>query len=126
MRLTLPYPVSANRYWRSFVPRGQRRAIVTVSEEAKTYKEQVGWLAREAGYRSPIAGPVEMRVRLVPKGKVCMDLDNCLKVTLDALKGIVFGDDAQVFRIVAERGDPDEFGARLEVEVYVLTLPGAA
>ena len=47
--LTLPYPVSANVYWRSFVPRGHSRAIVTLSDEAKAYKAAVGKLVREAG-----------------------------------------------------------------------------
>jgi len=123
VKLMLPYPVSANRYWRSFVPRGQKKAVVCLSKEAKSYKAEVGWIAKAAGAKKPIEGPVEMRVRLVPKNRVCMDLDNCLKVTLDSLKGIVFGDDAQVFKITAERGDPDEQGARLEVEVLILTLP---
>lgn len=64
-------------------------------------------------------------MRLVPANRVCMDLDNCLKVTLDALKGIVFEDDSQVYRILAERGDPDPTGSRLEVEVMPLVMPTA-
>jgi len=38
MMLSLPYPVSANRYWRSF--RAGSRAVVTVSAEAKVYKRE--------------------------------------------------------------------------------------
>lgn len=118
MKLTLPYPVSANRYWRSFVPRGHTRAIVVVSDEAKAYKSEVGWIAKGAGLRKPFSGLVEMRIRLVPKNRICIDLDNALKVTLDALKGIGYGDDAQVYRIVADRAEPDPVGgARLEVEI---------
>lgn len=120
MRLILPYPVSANRYWRSFVPRGHKRAIVVVSDEAKAYKAECGWIAKHAGAK-PASGAVEMRIRLVPKNKVCMDLDNALKVTIDALKGIVYADDAQVYRIVAERADPDG-KARLEVEILPLRV----
>lgn len=123
MKLVLPYPVSANRYWRSFVPRGHTRAIVVVSDEAKAYKAECGWRAKAAGAK-PLSGTVEMRVRLVPANRVCMDLDNALKVTLDALKGIVYADDAQVYRIVAERSDPDG-SARLEVEILPLRVPMA-
>lgn len=124
MKLVLPYPVSANRYWRTIVAKKQQRAITFVSEEAKAYKEECGWRAKAAGFK-PASGLVELRVRLVPKNRVCMDLDNALKVTIDALAGIVYADDAQVYRIVAERADADPAGARLEVEVVEYVMPMA-
>lgn len=123
MKLVLPYPVSANRYWRTVVAKKQLRALTFVSDEAKRYKAECGWRAKEAGFRVPIAGAVELRIRLVPKNRVCMDLDNALKVTIDALKGIVYADDAQVYRIVADRADPDPTGARLEVEALAYAMP---
>lgn len=125
MKLVLPYPPSVNRMYRSFVPKGWNRAVVTLSPEAKAYKEQVGWLAREQGVKAPLTGPVELRLALIPKNRVCMDLSNCWKVAEDALNGIVYADDAQVFKIVAERRDPDPTGARLEVEILPLVLPMA-
>jgi crossover junction endodeoxyribonuclease RusA len=130
MKLILPYPVSANRYWRTVVAQRRDgpkkpRALTFVSDEAKSFKSECAWRAKAAGFRTPIVGTVELRVRLVPKNRVCMDLDNALKVTIDALKGILFGDDSEVFKIVAERGDPDPAGARLEVEVVPLVLPMA-
>lgn len=129
VKLVLPYPVSANRYWRSVVVQRRDgpqkpRAVTFVSEEAKAYKQECGWRAKAAGCK-PASGLIELRIALVPKNRVCMDLDNALKVTIDALKGIVYGDDAQVFRIVAERRDPDPTGARLEVEILPLVLPMA-
>lgn len=128
MKLILPYPVSANRYWRSVVVQRRDgpkkpRAVTFVSEEAKAYKEECAWRAKSAGCRAPISGLVELRIALVPKNRVCMDLDNALKVTIDALKGIVYGDDSQVFKITAERRDPDPTGARLEVEILSLVMP---
>lgn len=114
VRLELPYPVSANRYWRTIVQGG--RAMVFVSDEAKRYKRDAAWLAREAGVRSPFQGPVELRIRLVPKNGICMDLDNALKVSIDALKGIVYVDDSQVRKITAERTAPNGVGG-LIVEV---------
>jgi crossover junction endodeoxyribonuclease RusA len=123
MKLLLPYPVSANRYWRTVVNKKTGRAMTFVSNEAEAYKTEVGLRARVAGWRTPIRGAVELRVTLVPKNGICMDLDNCLKVSIDALKGIVYADDAQVYRIVAERLAPDPRGARLEVDALALELP---
>lgn len=123
MRLMLPYPISANRYWRSFVPRGHVRAIVTVSDEAKAYKSRVAWEAKVAGVKM-LTVPVSLVFRLVPANRVCMDIDNALKVSIDALKGIAYTDDALVRRIVAERMEPDG-RARLEVEIDVY-YPSAA
>ena len=123
--LVLPWPVSANRYWRSFVPRGHQRAIVTLSDEAKAYKQEVGWLAKAAGVRKPIPGRVSVDVRLYPLRPAdwakraakdpagwddtvrCIDLDNARKVLYDALKGVAFEDDKWVRRDSAERMEPD-------------------
>jgi len=140
IELTLPWPVSANRYWRSFVPRGHQRAIVTLSEEAKAYKQEVGKLARQAGVRAPIKGRVEIGIQLYPKRPLdwakraskapytwdddvmCLDLDNANKVLLDALKGVAIEDDKWVRRIVAERMEPDG-EARVVVRVEQIALP---
>lgn len=122
MKLRLSYPVSANRYWRTVVNKKTQRAMTFVSKEAEAFKDEARLRAMVAGIRKPLAGPVELRFRLVPRNLVCMDLDNALKVSIDALKGIVFGDDSQVFKIVAERGDADPAGAYLEVEILPLAL----
>lgn len=138
--LSLPWPVSANRYWRSFVPRGHKRAIVVLSDEAKAYKTQVGWMAKASGFREPMAGRVHVVCRLfpaLPKDAArrmrkhgdgwddtvrSIDLDNALKVTIDALKGIAYEDDAQVWRLTAERMEPDG-EARIEVEITQINVP---
>lgn len=125
IRLVLPYPVSANRYWRSYVPRGHSRAIVVVSDEAKAYKRVVADLCIEAGIKFPRRDSVFCSFRLVPANGICMDLDNCLKVAIDSLKGIAYLDDSQVRKIVAERAEPDG-KARLEVEIHAYQPPQAA
>jgi len=125
VRLSIPYPVSANRYWRSYVPRGHNRAIVVLSEEAKSYKSEVGWLAKAAGLRAPLGGRVNVHIELYPampqdaaqrmrklgdgwdERVRSIDLDNALKVTIDALKGIAYEDDRQVWKLSAERMEPD-------------------
>lgn len=129
VKLRLPYPVSANRYWRTFayIERGthKARAVTAPSDEAKAFKEECGWLAKAAGVRAPFSGLVELHIRLIPENRVCMDLDNSLKVAIDALKGIVYEDDSQIYRIVAERGEADPTGKRLEVEVVPYLMPMA-
>lgn len=138
--LTLPYPISANRYWRSFVPRGHARAIVTLSDEAKAYKEAVGWIVRQAGVREPIAGRVSIAIQLYPMRPLdwakrarrnplswddnvqCLDLDNANKVLFDSLKGIAIEDDRWVREIWAERREPDG-EARVVVTITPLALP---
>ena len=52
-KLTLPYPISANRYWASAVPLGWKRQVTYVTKEAKAYKEAVGWAAKQAGWLEP-------------------------------------------------------------------------
>ena len=123
MKLVLPYPVSANRYWRHIAHPSTKRPITLLSREAKAYRDECGWRAREAGVKNPLAGCVQLHIRLVPKNGVCMDLDNALKVVIDALKGIVYCDDAQVYRIDAHRAEPDTRGARLEVEIHPYNMP---
>mgnify|MGYP006348646513 FL=1 len=140
--LTLPYPVSANVYWRSFVPRGHSRAIVTLSDEAKAYKTAVGKAVQAAGISRPIMGRVAVTVQLFPArpkgwarrarvnptawddGVRCIDLDNANKVLLDSLKGWALDDDKWVRRITSERMEPDG-EARVVVTIEALALPAS-
>ena len=150
-QLILPYPISANRYWQSFVPPGGRRAFVHLSTEAKAYKRTVAKICAGVGITEPLRGRVAVHVQLYPHRPVdfrtrqrklgatwddsvqCLDLDNANKVLLDSLKGFLFEDDAWVRRLSSERMEPDEEGARvvitveqLQVERPQLDLLGAA
>lgn len=115
----LPYPISANRYWR------RSGHVMHVSDAAKKYKQDAHLLAIAAQMR-PIGGNVILTVRVSPKltkkgtaSKVLLDLDNCLKVLIDCLIGIAYADDKQVRKIVAEYVDPI-VGGGVEVEVKAL------
>jgi crossover junction endodeoxyribonuclease RusA len=139
--LTLPYPPSANRYWRTYMPKGFKAPVTTLSPEAKEFKEAVRKRAMVARTK-PIDGLVVVQFTLHPhrpldwvkRVKVdphnwdstvqCIDLDNACKVLMDALKGVAFGDDSLVRRIVAERALPDEHGARVEVMVTPFVRSG--
>lgn len=83
--------------------------IVYVSAEAKAYKNQVKAIARGI---KPSNKPFRLDITLCPKrnkdgstSKVCVDLDNTLKVTLDALNGVVWFDDKQVEEITVRKGE---------------------
>lgn len=135
MKLVLPYPISANRYWRSLTIGGVGRVVK--SAEAKAYIKQVELLSMSLGVKR-IDGPVHVHIDLYPNrpqdfakrcridpdgwwyGVQCMDLDNARKVLNDALKGIAFGDDKWIKRDSGEVREPDEHGARVVVTITAL------
>lgn len=115
--LTFPYPISANRYWR------QTARGVYVSPEAMDYKTECGWIARLNGLCEPLTCRAAVSLTLHPKLPAdwrvrvrkdaawaqsvrCQDLDNIVKVSLDALNGIAYADDSQIWRLMVERGEP--------------------
>lgn len=146
--LILPYPVSANDYWgtRIFKVKGRPTATVYVTDEARKYRRMVADIALAVGIRKPLPGRVSLHVQLYPHrpqdyltrqrklgaawedggGDVspvrCIDLDNANKVLLDALKDVVFQDDAWVRRLVSERMEPDADGARVVIHVEQLQV----
>lgn len=140
--LTLPYPISANRYWatRTVPASGARKAMALtyVTAEAKAFKASVEQLARAAGVLAPITGRVQVDIRLYPHRPQdwqkrmraagaawddtvqCIDIDNANKVLLDSLKEIVIDDDKWVRRLTSERMEPDAGQARVVVTVTAL------
>jgi crossover junction endodeoxyribonuclease RusA len=131
--ITLPYPISANRYWRQVIING--RAISVPTKESKAYKQHVQALAMVAGIRKPITGRVAIDIKLYPhrpldwqkRMKVngsswddtvqCIDLDNANKVLLDSLKGVAIEDDKWVRCLHSERMEPDGGEARVVVTI---------
>lgn len=121
--LTLPYPLSANRYWRP-VKLGKHISIVP-TKEAKAFRAEIQALCRAQGVAAPITGRVHIDVKLYPKRPLdwqkrqrqagaawddtvmCIDIDNANKVLLDALKDVAIEDDKWVRKLTAERMEPD-------------------
>lgn len=109
--LELPYPISTNRYWRIF------RGDSVVSADAKAYKNTIKNIAAEKNI-VPFNGNVSLQIIIYPKrnkdgsanAKV-LDLDNCLKVVLDALQGVAYDNDKQVVALTAKyANEPKENG----------------
>jgi crossover junction endodeoxyribonuclease RusA len=133
LRIVLPYPLSANRYWRP-VPIGGHVTIVP-TKEAKAYRKDVATLCAAAGIRKPLQGRIWVDVQLYPHrpqdwqarqrklgeewddGVRCIDLDNANKVLLDSLTGVAIEDDGWVWRLSGQRMEPDTEGARVVVRI---------
>lgn len=120
--LTLPYPVSANRNWR------HAGGNTYLSAEARAYRRDVACLAKAGGVLRPLEGRVRMEIDVHPPRPKdwerrarkdegwhwsvrCIDIDNALKVVLDALQGVAFVNDRQVVRLTVVRQAPVDGGA---------------
>lgn len=138
LTITLPYPISANKYWRPVPVNG--RSMIVPTKEAKAYKQEVMWLFRAAGVRSPCPGRVQIHIDIYPQRPKdwqtrmrklgpawdetvqCIDIDNARKVLYDAFKGVAIVDDKWVFADSARRCVPDG-DARVVVTITPISMP---
>jgi crossover junction endodeoxyribonuclease RusA len=134
--LTLPYPLSVNRYWMPV--KMAKHLAVLPTKEGKAYRAQAQALCRAQGVLQPITGRVHVDVKLYPKrpqdwqtrqrklgatwddGVMCIDIDNANKVLLDALKDVAIEDDKWVRRLTSERMEPD---GEARVVVTITAIP---
>jgi crossover junction endodeoxyribonuclease RusA len=121
--IKLPYPLSANKYWRPVPINGHVTMVPT--KEAKAFKSEIAWLLRAAGVRKPFPWRVRIHLDLYPKRPQdwqarmrkygenwddtvqCIDIDNARKVLYDAFKGVAIVDDKWVWGDSADRCEPD-------------------
>ena len=119
LTLELPYPVSMNAIWRSY----NGRQVLT--KEARAYRNEIKYACSKSRIKM-ITGPVSVVIELRPKmtvtgkaSKVLIDLDNCIKATLDGLEGIAIENDRNVKRIYAYYGQPQPTGGLIiTIEPY--------
>jgi crossover junction endodeoxyribonuclease RusA len=115
IRLSLPWPPSVNRIWRSIVIRGAVRVLL--SREGTQYRQAVktalrGW-TQDAG--ACFGRWVSVEILAYPPDRRRRDLDNILKAALDALTHAgIWADDSLVAALRIERMDPSE-RPRLEI-----------
>ena len=135
IELILPYPPSANRYWRTAIV--CNRVQTYPSADAKAYKAEVKTIAMLSGVKAPLPGRIALHVQLYPQRPQdwarrarkapltwdddvrCIDLGNAEKVLSDALNGVAWLDDKQHRRILLERMEPDG-DARMVVRIEQL------
>ncbi len=110
-KITLPLPPSTNRYWMHW------RNRVVLSPEARAYKASAKKRALALGLR-PLLGQLCLRL-WVYRAQRRGDLSNRIKVLEDALEGVAYENDSQVWRLEATLGD-DAKNPRVEIEVSLL------
>jgi Holliday junction resolvase RusA-like endonuclease len=106
----LPDVISANRQWRAAKGRTYK------SKEARYDTAQAQHRFRHV---EPLSGAVAVTIRW-SRTRRAGDLDNKCKGVLDLLKGIAYGDDAQVVAITMTRHDDLTVSAGLEVTVTLV------
>ena len=94
---------------------GVELAVDEITTQARTYKPLVYEFFRKEFIVRPRWGDFEVEIRVQHLGQAPgLDLDNLAKALLDALKGHVYFDDAQIARLLCERsaGDRDRIVVR--------------
>ena len=108
IKLILPYPPSVNNLYATFA--GRR----IVSAKGRKFKADIAVLARRQGAKL-LDGDLIITFRVF-RPKRIGDLDNRLKISQDALKGICFEDDKQIIEIHAFCFD-DKANPRIEIDL---------
>lgn len=105
-RITLPWPPSANRYWRH-PNKGRLAGRSLISREGRAYRRHVQWLVS----RDPMGGRLSVEIDAYPPDRRRRDLDNILKAALDALTAAgAWHDDSQVDRLSVARCEKEGKG----------------
>lgn len=112
MKLILPLPPSANRYYRNV------RGRTLLSKEAREYRDACALAAAGQWRGGPISDPVriEAHVYMTLRG----DLMNREKQLLDALEGTAIVDDSQVWDMRMIR-HLDRKNPRVEITIQPLS-----
>ncbi len=108
IKLILPYPPSVNHLYATF--RGRR----ITSAAGRRFKADIAVLAKRQGAKL-LDGDLIITFRVfrpIRRG----DLDNRLKISQDALKGICFADDKKIIEIHAFRFD-DKANPRIVIDL---------
>jgi Holliday junction resolvase RusA-like endonuclease len=87
-----------------------------IPAKVKAIKQSMQWQAREQWKGAPITGPVKYTMRFYFKDLLRRDIDNALKMTQDALTGIVWLDDSQV-QILTAYKLLDRKNPRVEIDI---------
>tara|TARA_R100000655_G_scaffold11743_5_gene27015 strand:+ start:3539 stop:3949 length:411 start_codon:yes stop_codon:yes gene_type:complete len=119
----LPFPPSANTYYRSI--RMGNACRVLLSKKGREYKtlvqEVFSNLEEKNRKRFPIQGRISCNIMLHPPTRRKMDIDNRIKPLLDGLQFAGFyEDDSAIDHLTVKRGEIKKGG---EVWVQLIELP---
>lgn len=114
VNLCLPWPPSANRYWRNV----QGRTLI--SREAKKYKQDIRVISLLEKYPMMLSR-LSVVIHAYPPDKRRRDIDNVIKVVLDALQDCgYYKDDSQIDEILIQRKNIRVPGGELYIELREL------
>lgn len=104
MIITLPWPPTANTYWRHV---GSR---VLISKKGRAYRKLIGGLCLEQGVSGKfLQGRLAVAIVAILPDRRCRDLDNLCKSTLDSLTHAgVWEDDSQIAMLILEENPMPE------------------
>jgi len=112
IKITLPYPPSVNHYYVR-----NRFGGVAVGNEGRRYRTAVQLIAINRGVTMPMAGDLEMNIRMYPPDRIRRDTDNILKCLFDAMeKAGFYENDYCIRKHTVERMDVFK-GGKVEVEI---------
>lgn len=116
LSIELPYPPSANSYWRH-PGRGPLAGRHLISQEGREYRRAVGAAVGLVRGRQGLTERLVVMVEANPPDRRRRDLDNLLKPLLDSLMHAgVYEDDSQIDDLRIMRG-PVTRGGRVLVTV---------
>lgn len=97
LQFQLPFPPSNNKYYRNVNGR------MIISREGREYAQRVAGIIRTVT-NEPFLDGIVVNIRAHTPDKRRRDVDNMLKVPLDAMqKAGVYGDDSQIMRLAIEK-----------------------
>lgn len=89
----------------------------TSSNKWRDTKDELAWEIRSQWHVEPHSGLLAVTIRQYFGDKRKRDVDAYIKIILDAMEGIVYENDNQVVRLVAEKFY-DKDRPRVEVELF--------
>lgn len=119
LQITLPWPPSANSYWRH-PNKGANRGRSLISEKGRAYRKTVAWEVVRQKARCRLLGRIGLQITAHVPDRRRRDLDNLLKATQDALAHAgVYADDSQIDLLLVQRAPVSPPG-RLDIEITEL------
>ncbi len=92
-----------------------------LTHKARAYKENTKWRAKAAGIKHPFSLDTSCCVTMHWfRSRKSGDLDNRIKILLDALQGAAYESDSQVVELHAYRED-DKLNPRCEIVIAPIT-----
>lgn len=89
---------------------------VYMKPDVKEAKDAIGWEARNQYRGEPLTGALKLSIAIYWPDKRRRDIDNGLKLIMDALTGILWNDDAQVYDLEVKKRLSNQ-DPRVELEV---------